>query len=68
MKVDRTTGKKISAERYFNETYGRWTEDFAIQFPLAVDIVLTELDLKPSCLSVKHLSAIHWPNHLDVAS
>lgn len=62
------TGKRISAEMYFNVTYSRWTEDFAVQFPLAVDIVLTELDLKSSCLSVKHLSAVHWPNHLDVAS
>ena len=68
MKVNWTTDKRISAEMCFNVTYSRWTEDFAVQFPLAVDIVLTELDLKSSCLSVKHFSAVHWPNHLDVAS
>lgn len=58
----------MSAEERFKKTYGRWTEDFAIQFPLAVDIVLTELHLKPSCLSVKHFGAVHRTNHLDVAS
>jgi len=50
-----------------NGTYGRWTEDFSVQFPLAVDVILTELHLKSNRLSIKHLSAVHRPNHLDVA-
>lgn len=61
-------GGRTSAEMNLKETYGGRTEDFSVQFPLAVDVVLTELDLKSSGLSLKHLNAVHRPNHLDLAS
>lgn len=42
------------------------TEDFSIQFPLAVNVILRDLHLETSRLSVKQLHAINWPNNLDV--
>lgn len=44
------------------------TEDFPVQFPLAVDVVLRDLHLETSRLSIKQLHAINRPNHLDVTS
>ncbi len=43
-------------------------EDFAVQLPLAVDVVLGNLHLETSRLSIKQLNAINRPNYLDVTS
>lgn len=53
---------------HFTETYSGRTEDVSVKSPLAVDVVLAELDLEPSRLSVKHFNAVQRSNHLDVAS
>lgn len=49
-------------------TYRGRTEKLPVQPPLAMDIVLAQLHLKPSRLALEHLGAIQRPHHLDVAS
>lgn len=44
------------------------TEDFSVQLPLAVDVILRDLHLETSRLSVKQLHAVNRPDNLDVTS
>lgn len=44
------------------------TEDISVQLPLAVDVVLGDLHLETSRLSIKQLHAINRTNYLDVTS
>lgn len=44
------------------------TEDVSFQFPLAVDVVLGDLHLETSRLSIEQLHAINRTNNLDVTS
>lgn len=44
------------------------TEEFSVQLPLAVDVVLRDLHFESSRLSIEQLHTVDWPDHLDVAS
>jgi len=46
----------------------RRAEDLPVQLPLAVDVLLGDLHLEASRLSVEKLHAVNRPNDLDVAS
>lgn len=48
------------------KSYRGATEDFPIQFPLAVDVVLGDLHLKTSRLAIKKLHSVNGPDHFHI--